>query len=163
MRVLRFLIRGGLEASMSSYSKVISRLAVVAILANGCSHEPVGPSNSNRATVVIEQSPNPVRSGSAVTLTQHETAGVGVTAVREVIRFYDASGRLERTETYTGQDAWFSCGNPVRSVQHLTAGESCSFTYVATLAVPQYEYDLYVRDDQGNDLMFSTPRFVTTP
>jgi hypothetical protein len=132
-------------------------LVVSACAGNGSGISPTG----GRANLVIEQTPNPVQAGSSVTLTQRETAQVGVTAVREVIRFYDASGTLVRTDTYTDEDAWFSCGNPERSVRSLAAGESCSSTYTAASMFPQYEYDLYVRDDNGNDLVFHTSRFIT--
>jgi len=139
-------------------------LCAVALWAAGCTGNGNGsgisPSGS-RANLVFSQSPNPVQAGASVTLTQRETANVGVTAVREVIRFYDAAGTLVRTDTYTDEDAWFTCGNPMEPVRRLAPGESCSFTTIAAPLFPQYEYDLYVRDDNGNDLMFSTPRFVT--
>ena len=108
--------------------------------------------------------PNPARVGMRPLLTIRETAGVGVTATKATFRRYDANGSLLAEETFTDQNAWFTCDNTTEPMfAHLAPKGECALLQSTRQSPSQFEFDQYVTDDNGHDLKFSSPRERTIP
>jgi hypothetical protein len=128
-----------------------------------CGGSDTSPSGKT-AQLTISIAPNPARVGTRPTLTIRETAGVGVTATRVVVRRYDAGGTLMTEETFTDQGAWFTCNNTGDTASaHLPPKGECTLLQSTRQTPSQLEFDQYVTDDNGHDLKFTSPRAITTP
>ena len=167
LKILRTRCRASVSMSASgtgtrnSY-RILIASTLLAPLA-GCGGAGTSPS-TNTARLAISFTPNPARVGTRPTLTIRETAGVGVTATKVTVRKYDTNGTQTSDETFTGQEAWFTCGTTAEPLfAHLAANAECMLQQSTRLAPSQLEFDQYVTDDNGHDLKFTSPRAITTP
>ena len=128
-----------------------------------CGGSDTSPSGS-KADLTFSIVPNPARVGTRPTLTIRETTGVGVTATKLTVRHYDNMGVPTTEETFTDRNAWFTCNNTAEpAFAHLPAKGECTLLQSARQSPSQEEFDLYVTDDSGHDLKFTSPRAITTP
>jgi len=117
-----------------------------------------------KGRLTIDFWPSPAHVGNRPTMIVREVGGVGVTATRVTFRGYDSSGNLLLTSTVTDERAWFTCDNtPQKQMAHLAALGVCTMVRDSSTLPQQLEFDQVVRDDNGHDLVFTSPRLVTLP